>query len=401
MAAISTAIAFLLQHRPNTIRWMAATPSADDDVAFIKTAYAGILERPPDAQGLDDHLRALRSGSSRQEVLLAIAQSEEATTLSLYRPGLRGLVDDWWHARTEIEPVVRPICFLHTMKTGGTALGRALVDLAGPRPHLTDLMVDQLVCLPHALTDQVALIAGHLPYEAVELLPEGIALCTIVRDPLDRTLSHHAHFNAILADRGQQPVAIDEFLTLDGYRPLWENYQARQLVHRVGLRDAWGTFSPSARAAARGLHGPDAAYPLQSLFDSTPMTLAGDELRTAALQRLATLDFVGTTDDLQLLIGHLAEFWDRPPPAPVPRAACHRVAPQARRSVSGARHAHSGRDDDRRRALRAGAAHEWRLRQDALTSRGCVSPKLLRPRVALEAAVDLGGDRIVVHRAAR
>jgi hypothetical protein len=289
-----------------------------DDVDFLVMAYAGVFDRAPDRDGLDDQLRALRSGESRERVLQAMVLSNEAATLALYRPGVRSLIDDFWRRRAQAPPEARPVCFLHTMKTAGTSLARTLVDLAGPWPYLTEVMLDHLVCMPDALLHQALLIAGHLPYEAVELLPDGVALCTVVRDPVERTLSHHAHLNAVLSARGRPPIALDEFVTSSDYTPLWRDYQARQLAHRIGVRDAWRRFSPVERAASHGLTGPDAGYPLQSLFDSTPLALDASELEELALERLQSIDLVGTTDHLDHLIGSVARLWGRPGALAVP-----------------------------------------------------------------------------------
>jgi hypothetical protein len=317
-AAVSTALAFLIERRSRATEWMTIR-APDDDVQFLTTAYAGILGRVPDARGLDDQLQVLRAGGSRSDVLRSIVGSKEAATLSLYGASHRGLIDDFWHRRSEVAPTTRPVCFLHTMKTGGTALSRVLVELAGPWPYVTELMLDHLVSLPRRLLEQAMLIAGHLPFEAVDLLPDGVALCAIVRDPVERTLSHHAHINSILASRGQRPVGIEEFVTSTAFGPLWQEYQARQLVHRVGVAEAWRTYSPVERAAERGISGLDAAYPLQSLFDSTPLELHGDELRDAALERLEHIDVVGTTDHLEDVVARIAAGWDRPAPVSVPR----------------------------------------------------------------------------------
>jgi hypothetical protein len=317
-AAISTAIAFLIERRSRGSEWM-TTRARDGDVQFLTTAYAGILGRVPDARGLDDQLHVLRTAGSRADVLQSIVGSQEAATLSLYRASHRGLIDDFWRRRSEVEPTTRPVCFLHTMKTGGTALSRVLVELAGPWPYLTELMVDHLVTLPRRLLEQAMLVSGHLPFEVVDLLPEGVTLCTIVRDPVERTLSHHAHINSILVSRGQPPVGIEEFVTSAAYGPLWQDYQARQLVHRVGIAEAWRTYSPVERAAARGISGLDAAYPLQSLFDSTPLEVRGNELRDTALEHLERIDVVGTTDHLEDVVARIAAGWDRPAPVSVPR----------------------------------------------------------------------------------
>jgi hypothetical protein len=315
---LTSSFAFLINRNPRYAR-TALGPRADDDPAeFVLMAYRGVIGRRPEPRGLDDQVRALRSGWSREQVLYGMVQSPEATMLALYRSGLRDLIDDFWSRRSQVDPALRPICFLHTMKTGGTTLASVLTELVAPWPCLTDLTLDQFICLPRALVSQAMLIAGHLPYEAVELLPDGIGLCAVVRDPVERTLSHHAHLNLILAGRDDRPVTIEEFVRAPHFHPLWHDYQARQLVHHAGVRDAWVTYSPSGAAAAIGLGGADAEYPLQSLFDSAPLEFAPDELRVAALERLETIEFVGTTDNLERLVGTIARYWRRQQPEGVP-----------------------------------------------------------------------------------
>jgi hypothetical protein len=308
VAALSTGIAVF------------AKPVAYGSAGFVTTAYWGVLDRGPDPAGLRHHLEALRTGTTREQILLDIVESPEAVGRTLYRPAMRNLMGEFFRLRAEVDPALRPIAFLHTMKTAGTALSRALVELTVPWPILTDLMVDQFVGLPPPLIDRAMLITGHLPYETVELLPDGVALCTVIRDPVERTLSHHAHVNTMLAGRGEPQVEIEEFLTTARWRPMWENYHARQLVHRIGLAEAWTKFSPAQLAAAQGMGGSDAEFPLQSLFDSAPLTLTADELLGAALSRLDTFEFVGTTEDLDSLVAAIARFWNRPAPRPVSRA---------------------------------------------------------------------------------
>jgi hypothetical protein len=307
VAALSIGIAVILEHNRDALE-----NGDGPDVDFLVTAYAGVFDRAPDRQGLADQREAMRRGESREAVLRGMVQSQEAATLALYRPGVRNLVSDYWSRGAPARGVTRPICFLHTMKTAGTSLGHALVELAGPWPYLAELMVDHLVCLPTAVLGQAMLLAGHLPYEALDLLPDGMVLCTVVRDPVERTLSHHAHLNGILAARGQPHIGIEEFIASPGYQPLWQDYQARQLVHRIGLKDAWKTFSPVEEAAKHGLEGADAEFPLQSLFDSAPLGVHGDALTEAALARLASIDVVGTTDRLDDLVARLAALWGRP-----------------------------------------------------------------------------------------
>ena len=326
VASLSTTASAMIEGRPFGSRRPSPPPeppAPDADTAFVTAAYLGIFLRPPDPGGLAHHLSLLRAGTPRDEVLARMVESTEAARHLVYSPGLRGLAQEMWLQRQQVDPSVRPIYFLHIMKTGGTALNQSLAALVGPWPRLSDLFLDHLVCLPRPLLAQAILIAGHLPLEAVELLPAGGALCTVIREPVDRTLSHLAHLNGERAGQGQPAVSLEEFISEAGWGRLWQNYQAHQLVGRLGLSDVWTRFSPPERAASRALSPADRDFPLQSLFDNEAALPAGD-LDSAALAALESIDLVGTTDDLDGLLARVARFWHLPPPAPVPRV---RVSP--------------------------------------------------------------------------
>ncbi len=322
VSGASTGMAALLEQRPGLLRGRAGEPAgpapAGSDEEFVAAAFGAALKRPADAEALRVHVGLLRSGRSREEVLTGIVDSTEAARHLVYSPGVRSLAQEFWERRRHAGPDVRPIYFLHIMKTGGTSVAQALAGIASAWPRLGDLLLDHLVCLPRPLVNQALLVSGHLPYEAVELLPPGGALCTIVRDPVDRTLSHHAHLNADLAAAGRPGVTIDEFLADGRWGPLWRDYQVRQLAGRLGAADAWTGFSPVERAAPRDLSPSDRAYPLQSLFDSAPIDDAA-ALAATALARLDTFELVGVTDDLDALVGRAAAFWRQPAPAPIGR----------------------------------------------------------------------------------
>jgi len=262
---------------------------------------------------------ALAEGLSRAELLTDVAGSAEAARQLVYAPGVRLLVEEFWQRRQEAG-AVRPLYFLHIMKTAGTALTYALEQMATDWPRLTDLLVDHLVCLPPPLLTQALLIAGHLPYEALRLLPSGGAVCTVLRDPVQRTLSHHAHVNAT---RGSTNISLQEFITSDTWRPLWVNYQARQLLHEVGLAEAWSRYSPVA-TGSRALSEADTRFPLQSRFDTGLLAGDDDELLAAGLIRLDSIELVGVTEAIPTLLERVTELWDRPAPVAVPRL---RVSP--------------------------------------------------------------------------
>ena len=61
---------------------------------------------------------------------------------------------------------------------------------------------------------------------------------------------------------------------------------------------------------------PEHQYPLQSLFDCSPLALTGDDLERVALRSLSEIEFVGVTEHLDALYREVAErVWsvDDPP----------------------------------------------------------------------------------------
>src|SRR4051812_5489542 len=130
---------------------------------FVAQAFRGLLDREPDAVGLRHFVRELTRGyTTREQVLRHIGQSAEGAATVLLGPGIRDHVRDFSALRAGVPESARPVCFLHPMKCGGTALTLGLSTLADPWPRLLDVWVDQLVCLPQPLLAQAMLVTGHL-----------------------------------------------------------------------------------------------------------------------------------------------------------------------------------------------------------------------------------------------
>lgn len=103
------------------------------------------------------------------------------------------------------EAVPPPVLFVHVMKTGGTTLfehlrhryGDALwpdgaLDLRfdGPRLDLRHhLSLDYLAALPEERRRHIRVYMAHLPYAAREVLPAGVRVVSVLRDPVERTVS--------------------------------------------------------------------------------------------------------------------------------------------------------------------------------------------------------------------
>lgn len=93
------------------------------------------------------------------------------------------------------EPPAR-LLFLHLPKTAGSTLrriidkhyGRGAVFTIGER---TKADIDRLLSLPRRELDRIRAIVGHFPFGLHALLPWPAAYVTLVREPVDRIVSHY------------------------------------------------------------------------------------------------------------------------------------------------------------------------------------------------------------------
>ncbi|HET6811215.1 MAG TPA: hypothetical protein VFH50_09420 [Acidimicrobiales bacterium] len=287
----------------------------------IDALYRGLLDRPVEAPGLRHHLELLDRGNGLDSVVYGIGHSREYFETWLRAGDLPALVANVWRSRDEHrdEP---PIFLLHIMKTGGTALAETLRAVAGNRFCLTQVFLDHVVALPSVVLEQSSLVAGHLGIEGLDLLPKGTVAATVIRDPVERVLSHYAH---VLADPAlgaeTEGLSLDEFVHAPRWRPYCQDFQARSLVHRIGLDSVWRDGSPEDRLAALPAEARPAAprLPLQNVFELEPMELSGDALRIAALESLDGIEVVGVSDALDDVLARLARIWSVVETPAVPR----------------------------------------------------------------------------------
>jgi len=61
-----------------------------DDLDFVNNSYLGILQRPADETGLQDNIRALRTGLSKEQILQNLLNSEEGQRAGITINGLGG-----------------------------------------------------------------------------------------------------------------------------------------------------------------------------------------------------------------------------------------------------------------------------------------------------------------------
>lgn len=276
--------------------------------------YRSLLGRAPSPSEADRVRGRLGEGAEIDAIADELAGSEEGLARTVRRGDaalLSALRSDW-------EPPARSprrLVFLHIMKVGGTSLCEMMFAWVPPGRAQVHIFLDDLVLQPRLVTARLQVIAGHVPFEALTLVPGSYSTMCVLRDPLQRTLSHYAELRRSVPRFADLTLA--RFLDDDLFAVPRGNYQARQLAHTIGVGQAWVDFSPLADYVARG-GDPADPRPVQALFDSTPVRLDDAELLATAAGNLARIDLVGTTDDLAR-VGREAAAHFGLPPAPVPR----------------------------------------------------------------------------------
>ena len=118
------------------------------------------------------------------------------------------------------------VCVIHIMKTGGTSLLSSVYAEIGwervwgqaPRGEATmEAMVGytSVEALAEADLDRYDVVTGHLPFVASELV--GGLVATVLRDPVERTISYLAHAKRYHAEHRDLP--LEAIYEDEWYRP--------------------------------------------------------------------------------------------------------------------------------------------------------------------------------------
>ena len=270
-------------------------PDESERAALLARTTHGL-----DFEGLVNDLQASRSGVELtvDKARVALRQSLEADIVEY-----------------GTEPGPARVLYLHLMKTAGTSLSEMLRRWAGPGRSRVGLPLDELLVMSRPELGRMRAIAGHFPFEVIGILPGVFQTATVIREPVGRTLSHFQEVRRQHDPDGE--LTLDEFVHSEVYAVPSGNYQARQLAHTIDLDQAWIGYSPMQRYLQAGGQ-PDQAYPLQALFDSTPIFMSDEDLLKQASAHLSQIDIVGVTDHLETLTARLGGLFGAPTDA-VPR----------------------------------------------------------------------------------
>jgi hypothetical protein len=206
--------------------------------------------------------------------------------------------------------------FLHLQKTAGTALWRRLraqFDPAavypGPddgEPPETVLSVDHLVRRWNARRDEIRIVTGHFPLCTVELLDASFTTLTLLRDPVERTLSYLRHHRETAPDQRERSL---EDIYADPIR--------FELVHNHMVK----MLSLSRAEMTNGA--------------LTAVEFTPDRLERAE-QRLQDIDVVGFQEDFESFCAELTTRfgWDLGPPLFMNRTVPVEVADAFRERIA-------------------------------------------------------------------
>ena len=137
----------------------------------------------------------------------------------------------------------RKFFFLHVMKTAGGTLRRQILAnfdrdevyplrRFDPDMRRANYSLDYLMGLPAERRARIRVFTGHFPYVAVELLGMQLTTITILRDPVERTLSYLRHCKRY--HEQHQELSLEEIYEDPFFYPAFiENHQAKLFAFAV------------------------------------------------------------------------------------------------------------------------------------------------------------------------
>ena len=190
------------------------------------------------------------------------------------------------------------IYFLHIPKTAGTSLRKVIDAQFSPEEICPCSVMQGLAKMVQRDASELAaypLIAGHMGFTVVSLLPEPPRVITMLRDPIARTISRFNYMKQHATHSTRAPwnhdrfldpdVSIDAFLAFGPTRRLITNFQVRNLAQDFDLTQTYTDFDGNAIPPK-----------MNKLFAYTSTGMSDEDLLSKAKRRLASCEFVGITE---------------------------------------------------------------------------------------------------------
>lgn len=141
-----------------------------------------------------------------------------------------------------------PVYFLHVEKTGGSSVHRILSSVFPAGQVCTVRLWQELEGVRPETITGFSLYSGHLTGSFPEFLGTKLRTVTLLRDPVQRSISHYAHIRRDPSSpyyRLAQSMSLREFCLHPATRPLIEDYQTRSLAGgTLATKTGWASELP-------------------------------------------------------------------------------------------------------------------------------------------------------------
>jgi hypothetical protein len=211
----------------------------------------------------------------------------------------------------------RRFFFVHVMKTGGTSfvfqLSRnfapdevypaAALDRRTPTDAEPYASFTALRQLPPERRDAIRIYTGHLPLVARDLMGPDLVTLTLLRDPIDRTVSVLKHFKRLWPRYHDLPLdaIYDDELV---FRHFVEHHQTRMFA-LTGADDTHAFASVTDYETLRTALD-DPAQRAGALGAGAVVAIDADRLELAK-RNLATVDVVGVNEAFEAFVAELRD----------------------------------------------------------------------------------------------
>lgn len=260
-------------------------------------------------------------------------------------------------------PGNRKFLFIHVMKTGGTSF----VDIIGAnfpaeqrypdvciasdadlfRRMEVYLYVPGLVADVNALKGQLHMVRGHIPYAVRHLLRDSYTALTLLRDPVERTVSYLKHCRRYHVEHIGRDLE-------DIYEDSWFN---ETFIHNYQTK-IFSMTAEEALAEDRLVEEPPALPPRHGLVDENGFVPDVEILRKRAPARVSVEMFAASTGVIHVDGARLATAKDNLSAVEVVGVTerydrfLKQLADQYHWKVKSLPHRHSGEDDNISKELR-------------------------------------------------